>query len=405
VPFWGSYSESLRRITILKDRTQNINILLTGGGTGGHYFPAAAIAGGLKDAINNRYPEIRVNLSYIGSDFGIEKQRHPERIFNNVYYLQIKGFARSFYKGAILNNLMFPFRILFSCLKVRRIFTETAPSMVIATGGYVSGLPGREAIRRKIPLYIQEQNAWPGITTRLLAKKSRYLFYAYNDVLSKINLNAGTQYIFAPNPVRQSLKRQNKESSMKKWDLVPDRKTIFIFGGSQGSRNINNHIATIAPGLVKDLPLQILWQTGEKNYKDILTALKDVDHIHLHPFIEDMVSAYSSSDLIISRAGALTLSELERMRKPAILIPLPTAAANHQYHNAMAFQKKGVAKVITEDMFRENTVDRTIRELILHPESLEDLENHYPENPENGLKIIVQSIIKDLPFEEPVRTY
>ena len=277
--------------------------------------------------------------------------------------------------------------------------------MVIATGGYVSGLPGHEAIRRRIPLYIQEQNAWPGITTRLLVKKSRYLFYAYKDVLSKVTLNAGTRYVFAPNPVRQTLKRQNKETAIKKWNLVPDRKTIFIFGGSQGSRNINNHIVKIAPDLVKELPLQLLWQTGEKNYGDMKEALQDSEHIHLYPFIEDMVSAYSASDLIISRAGALTLSELERMRKPAILIPLPSAAANHQYHNAVAFQNKGVARVITEDMFKDNKVDKTIRELILHPEILENLENHYPENPENGLKIIVQTIIRDLPFEEPVRTY
>jgi len=348
---------------------------------------------------------MNVNLYYIGSAYGIEKERHPERIFKKVYYLEIKGFARSFYKGAILNNILFPFRILTSYSKVMQIFSEIKPHMVIATGGYVSGLPGREAIRRKIPLYIQEQNAWPGITTRLLVKKTRYFFYAYKDVLSKVTLNAGTQYIFAPNPVRQSLKQQNKESAMKKWNLDSDRKTLFIFGGSQGSRNINNHIIKIAHDLVEELPLQIIWQTGRNNFEEIKTSLKDSDHIHLYPFIEDMVSAYSASDLIISRAGALTLSELERMRKPAILIPLPSAAANHQYHNAVAFQDKGVARVITEDMFRNNSVDKTVREFILHPEILENLESHYPENPENGLKIIVQAIMKDLPFEEPVRTY
>lgn len=312
--------------------------------------------------------------------------------------MPVRGFARSLYKGAILNNLKFPFRIIRSAIQVKRIFRRIKPALVIATGGYVSGVPGWEAIRRNIPLYLQEQNAWPGITTRLLAKHARIVFYAYPDILNHLPIRPGTRYVYAPNPVRNRLHPEDKNEALKKWHLDPKRKTLFVFGGSQGALNINQEVLKYVRGWVSEFPWQVIWQTGERHYKQMKEMLKEARHIHLYPFIEDMGSAYSAADLVMCRAGALTLVELEHLKKPAILIPLPSAAANHQYFNALALQKKGVAHILTEDTFKNNTMDALVRELMTRPELIEDLRDHFSEKVENGLEIIVENIMKDLPF-------
>ncbi|HAE86539.1 TPA: hypothetical protein DCG86_00780 [Candidatus Marinimicrobia bacterium] len=371
---------------------------MTGGGTGGHYFPAVAIARELKRVLIQQYPGYDIRFFYIGSALGIEANRDERGLFHKKYTIPIKGVARSLYKGAVLNNLKFPFRLLKSVWMVKRLFTSIKPDLVIATGGYVSGVPGREAIRRKIPLYIQEQNAWPGITTKILVKHARILFYAYEDVLSHLDIHPGTRLIQTPNPVRSTLKLTDKPSALNTWNLKDGRKTLFVFGGSQGSLNMNREVSKNAEAWVKDLPLQILWQTGPRHYDLIRKDFEKKDHIHLHPFIEDMGTAYAAADLILCRAGALTLAELEYVKKPAILIPLPSSAANHQFHNAKAFEKRGIAVVITEDRFEEGALDTTVRQLIARPEILEDLTNHFPETIEDGLSKIVQHIVEDLPF-------
>lgn len=337
-------------------------------------------------------------MYYIGSSFGIESHRKEKDLFLKEYYIPVKGFARTLYKGAFLNNLKFPFRLFKSVFRVRQIFKSVKPDLVIATGGYVSGVPGREAIKRRIPLYIQEQNAWPGITTRILVKHARYLFYAYEDVLTYIHRRPGTRFIHAPNPVRRTLKMMDMQSARKVLSLDPQRKTLFIFGGSQGSLSINREILKHAETWTRDLPVQLLWQTGRNNYDAVNHEIKNREHIHLLPFIEKMGTAYSASDLIISRAGALTLAELEYVKKPAILIPLPSAAANHQYHNAKAFEKRCISVVITEERFSAGDLNTTVRKLINRPEVLDDLSDHFPDTIEDGLAIIINTIIKDIPF-------
>jgi UDP-N-acetylglucosamine--N-acetylmuramyl-(pentapeptide) pyrophosphoryl-undecaprenol N-acetylglucosamine transferase len=371
---------------------------LTGGGTGGHYYPSLAIGEAIQKAMNTWHPDRHAECYYIGSAFGIEARREDRNIFKYRYFLPVKGFARSFYKGSIQNNLKFPFRLIQSVLQVKKIFRTLKPDIVIATGGYVAGVPGREAIKRKIPLYLQEQNAWPGITTRILAKQARVIFYAYPEVMSHLSVKPGTQYVFAPNPVRKTLRLDEKDKALKQWKLDPERKTLFIFGGSQGARSINKEVLKYVRDWVWELPLQIIWQTGDSNFDQVKADLNESPHIHLYPFIEDMGSAYSAADLVLCRAGALTLAELKQVKKPAILIPLPSAAANHQYHNAVTFEREGIAKVITEEKFKDNAMNSLIRELITKPELLDDMKNHYPEKIKNGLDIIVQTIIKDLPF-------
>ncbi|RKY48816.1 MAG: hypothetical protein DRP86_06080 [Candidatus Neomarinimicrobiota bacterium] len=396
--YWAFYFELSGRHLTLKQFTKHIKVLITGGGTGGHYFPALAIARKLKGVLIQQYPGFDIQFFYIGSSLGIEAQRKEKGLFHREYYIPIKGFARSLYKGAILNNLKFPFRLLKSIWIVKRIFKSVNPDIVIATGGYVSGVPGWEAIQRRIPLYIQEQNAWPGITTKILVKHARMLFYAYEDILPHLHIPPGARLIQTPNPVRSTLQLTDKPSALKKWALKGNRKTLFIFGGSQGSRSINQHVSKYAETWVRDLPLQLLWQTGPLHYDTVRNTLRNRDHIHLHPFIEDMGTAYSAADLIICRAGALTLTELEYVKKPAVLIPLPSSAADHQFHNAKALEKRGIAVVITENQFDEGTLDTTVRNLITKPETLENLKNHFPETVEDGLSKIVQSIIEDIPF-------
>lgn len=376
--------------------SKNINLLFTGGGTGGHYFPAIAIAWKLKEALTTLYPQGDFQFYFIGSSFGIEAQRHEKDLFYKEFYLPIKGFARSFYKGALLNNIKFPFRFIRSTRTVKKIIKTINPTLVIATGGYVSGIPGRKAAKRNIPLYLQEQNAYPGVTTRLLVKHAHVLFYAYEDVIAHISLHPNLRLIQTPNPVRTSLKIIDQPTAQKAFSLNPTRKTLFILGGSQGSVSINRELLKYAEAWTRDLPLQLLWQTGKNNFDWVKKSLKTTENIHLRPFIDEMGIAYSASDFIICRAGALTLAELEFVKKPAILIPLPSAAANHQYYNTKAFEKRNMAIVITEDQFPQGTLDKTVRHLIENPHILEEIKNNFPKKVLDGAEIIAKTILEDL---------
>lgn len=369
------------------------NIIITGGGTGGHYYPAMAIA----DAIMKQsefLPEgINIQCHYIGSKFGIEQRLAPKSDYPYTL-VPVKGFSRYLSLASFMKNLILPIRLLISYIKIKRLYRELDPVVTIASGGYVSLLPGLISSRKHIPLFLQEQNAFPGVTSRMLAKRAIGLFYAYDEV--KDHIKDDVLFIKSGNPIRSSIKRIDTLEARKTMDLDPDKFTIFIFGGSQGALNVNKYIAKRAQSWIHKYDIQILWQTGDVSFDMLCQQLCDHKAIHLMPYIENMSAAYSAADMVIARAGALTLAEIERMRIPSILIPLPTAAGNHQYHNAKALKALGCAVIVEESEFPDTPLLKLLNNMINNPEILENMAKTFPTREEDAAEQIAKEVLSQL---------
>ena len=310
-------------------------ILVAGGGTGGHVYPALAIIEALQLVR-------KVEILYVGGKGGIETKIVPSRNLR-METLWISGIIR----GLTLRNLLFPFKLLSSLMKSFRIVSSFRPHVAVGTGGYVSGPPLYVAARRKVPVLIQEQDVYPGLTTRLLARDASRIC---------IPFQAAAQYFagreeklkVTGNPVRQGLRNHDGAESRKKLGLSEDKLTVFIFGGSQGARSINNAMKVLIPKLVNDKKCQILWQTGTNLYQEVLESTDKQKEVVVLPYIEDMGEAYAAADIIVCRAGAGSLSELAVVGKAAVLIPYPFAAGNHQVRNSELIAKEGAAVMIQE---------------------------------------------------------
>lgn len=336
---------------------KSLQFLISGGGTGGHLFPALAIGA----EIQSRKPEGLIH--YVGSVFGLEANLFPEK---NIDYslLPIRGLQRGWSPAAWGKNSLLPFRLLLSWKKMKDIFRKINPAVVIGTGGYASALPLYIAQKQNIPTIIQEQNSYPGITTRRFAEKAEKVCIAFKETEAFI---PGSNSILTGNPVRKEIAHGNRTEAQRLFGLNPKQKTLFIFGGSQGSRLLNEIIAEIYSDLL-EANIQILWQTGKLNYPKYKKYTGD--GIHIRPFIEEMDKAYACADLIISRSGALTISEITLCGKPSILIPFAAAAGNHQYRNAQAAAAAGAAVVLTEKELTEETLIIQIKELLSNESKL-----------------------------------
>lgn len=368
-------------------------IIFTGGGTGGHYYPALAIADAIKDKADRLPKDIELTYHYIGSRFGIEQKK--VQAYDYPYTLiPIKGLSRYHSLESFAQNMLLPLRFLNSWIKTRKIFKDLNPLACIATGGYVSLIPGLLANKKNVLLFLQEQNAYPGMTTKKLAQKATTLFYAYDDV--KKYINKDILMYKSGNPIRSKVLPMDKAEARKLMDLEPEKFTLFIFGGSQGSLAINRHIAEQASIWIQKYNMQILWQTGSYSYTMIKNQYGTHRSVKLLSFIDNMSAAYSSADLIVARAGALSLAEIERMRIPSILIPLPTAAENHQYYNAKALEELGCSIIVEEKDFKNLALNKHLNNLINNPIRLEQMSASFPEAGQDAGKIIADRIIDTL---------
>ena len=370
-----------------------INIMITGGGTGGHYYPALAIADAIMNEAKNLPKGIKIKCHYIGSEFGIEQRLAPKSGYDYTL-VPVKGFSRYLTIRSFLQNLILPFRLLISQIKIKKLYKKLDPVATVATGGYVSMLPGMISYKKHIPLFVQEQNAFPGVTTRMLAKRANALFYAYDDI--KKHIKDDVLCIKSGNPVRSSIRRMDQRDARLAMGLDPEKFTIFIFGGSQGALNVNKYISQRVPSWVHKYDVQILWQTGDRSYGMLCEKFCDHKSIHLMTFIENMSAAYSSADIVIARAGALSLAEIERMKVPAILIPLPTAAGNHQYYNAKALETLGCAVIIEEKQFPDKPMVAQLNTMIQSPEKLRNMSENFPEREEDADVLIAREILEQL---------
>ncbi|PKH49313.1 undecaprenyldiphospho-muramoylpentapeptide beta-N-acetylglucosaminyltransferase [Tenacibaculum sp. Bg11-29] len=314
---------------------QSINIIISGGGTGGHIYPAIAIA----NEVKLRYPE--ANILFVGASDKMEMEKVPQAGYD-IKGLWISGIQRKL----TFNNLLFPFKLLSSLWSAYRIIKKFKPNIVVGTGGFASGPTLMVASGKGIPTVIQEQNSYPGITNKLLSKKASKICVAYDNLE---RFFPEDKIIKTGNPIRQDLLlvHAKKEEGGTFFELDKTKKTILVLGGSLGARKINQLIEANLT-FFKEQGVQLIWQCG-KLYFEEYKKYNEVDNVQVHQFLNRMDLAYAATDFVVSRAGASSVSELCVVGKPTIFIPSPNVAEDHQTKNAKSIVDKHGAILVKEN--------------------------------------------------------
>lgn len=322
--------------------SKDLRIILSGGGTGGHIYPAIAIA----DEVKRRYPDAKIK--FVGALDKMEMEKVPQAGYE-IQGLWISGLQRKL----TLKNLMFPFKLLNSINKSRKIIKDFKPNVAVGTGGFASGPLLHVANKQEIPTLLQEQNSFPGITNKILAKRANVICAAYDEVKRFFPQEKVKK---TGNPVRQDLLDIDTKriEAQKFFNMDSDKKTVLVLGGSLGARRVNQLIAQHADRL-KQENIQLIWQCGKLYYGDYKSYTEGT--VQVHQFLNKMDLAYAAADVIISRAGAGSVSELCIVGKPVIFIPSPNVAEDHQTKNAMAVTKNDAAITIGESELDEKFED------------------------------------------------
>lgn len=341
---------------------EKIRIIISGGGTGGHIFPAVSIANALKE----QHPDIEI--LFVGAEGRMEMHRVPAAGYQ-IIGLPVAGFDRKH----LWKNIGVLIKLIRSQLKARQIIKNFKPHAAVGVGGYASGPTLKVAGMMGIPTLIQEQNSYAGVTNKLLAKKACKICVAYEGMERFFEKD---KIILTGNPVRQGLLNHtlNRETAVQSFGLDPQKKTILIVGGSLGARTINN---CVMHGLdkIKSSGVQFIWQTGKfyiDEAKATVAKARELPMLHTTDFISDMAAAYSAADLVISRAGAGSISEFCLLQKPVILVPSPNVAEDHQTKNALALVNKEAALYVKDMEAEEKLLDLAIR-TVQQPETLTKL--------------------------------
>ncbi len=349
-----------------------IRILFAGGGTGGHVFPAIRIAQHLK----NKWGAL---CRFVGTKKGLEQIKVPQAgfVLKNIW---ISGFHRGFY----LRNLLFPLKVIVSLVQSKKEIREFQPDLVVGTGGYVSGPVLYQASKMGIPTAIQEQNSYPGVTTRFLSGRVDLVLLAYQEALK--HLKHIKEYKLVGNPTTKISDKADHKEACKFFNLDPVRPVILVFGGSQGARSINESLDLLLTNRLLERA-QVIWQTGIANFDRFKQRYNQATSqgLRLYPFIDRMDIAYQASDFAICRAGAMTLAELAAAGLPAILIPLATAAGNHQLKNAQAVGAAGGALVVEDNIETVKNLDLAIGNLLSSADKRKQMASrinrlHHPES-------------------------
>jgi len=359
---------------------QKLKFILSGGGTGGHIYPAIAIANELKE----RFPDCEI--LFVGAKDKMEMQKVPQAGYP-IKGLWISGLQRRL----TLDNSLFPFKLFDSLLKSRTIINKFKPNVAIGTGGFASGPLLRVAGFAGIPTVIQEQNSYPGITNKWLSSKASKICVAYENL---DRFFPKDKIVFTGNPVRQDLIdiKGKKKEARDYFKLNPDKKVLLVLGGSLGSRRINQLIAKELVNFSSQ-EVQVVWQCG-KFYIEEYKHFNEKENVQVTAFIDRMDLVYAAADVIISRAGASSVSELCLVGKPVIFIPSPNVAEDHQTKNAKAIVDKNGALMI-----KENELDTKFTSIFNNLLSDKNLQENLSENIKkmampNATKDIVDEIIK-----------
>ena len=326
-------------IKILK--MSSYKIIISGGGTGGHIYPAIAIAKKILEISKDS------EILFVGAKGRMEMEKVPEEGFE-IVGLNVVGIQRSMSINAILKNLKFPFLLLKSFNHARKIIKDFQPNIVVGVGGYASGPTLRMAHSLKIPTLIQEQNSYAGLTNKWLSKKTKKICVAYENMNQFFETN---KLVLTGNPVRKDIENLDAKLLDAKtyFKVSKNEKVILVLGGSLGAKSINEGILN-SIDTIKDQPIKLLWQVGKRYFDSIENQLSQINipNVKALAFIKRMDLAYSLADLVISRAGALSISELTLAGKPSILVPSPNVSEDHQTKNAMSLVNKSAA-ILVED--------------------------------------------------------
>lgn len=329
--------------------TESLRVIISGGGTGGHIYPAVAIANALQKLNSN------IEILFVGAEGRMEMQKVPEAGYK-IIGLPITGIHRRL----TLENLSFPFKLFSSIQKAKKILKDFKPQVVVGVGGFASGPLLYAATRAGIPALIQEQNGYAGLANKWLADKVQKICVAYENMEKYFPKE---KIIMTGNPVRNDLLNTDnrKDEALAFYRLDKNRPVILVIGGSLGARTINQSILKDL-GLLKENKIQLIWQTGRFYYQEIQNQLEGIDQkdIRLLEFIKEMSLAYAAADVVISRAGALSIAEICLVRKPVILVPSPNVAEDHQTKNAQALVERDAAVLVTDQNALDNLVTKAV---------------------------------------------
>ena len=349
-----------------------MHILFAGGGTAGHINPALAIAGYIKE----KHPDCKI--SYIGTENKLESRLVPSAGYD-FYTIDVAGFQRRITVKNIFRNIVAVEKMFSSSIRSRRLLKELKPDIVVGTGGYVSGPVLREAVKLGIKTAIHEQNAFPGITTKALAPNVDRVMLAMPEAKKYLKLK--NEPTITGNPVRVELLRAERKSARERLGFDNERPMILSFGGSLGARPINEAVIGLIKAHNNSGKYYHIHATGKGGYDTFVKELKAEcnnlsKEISIREYIDNMDVCMAAADLVISRAGAITLSELTVCAKPSVLIPSPYVAENHQYHNAMTLKNCDAAEVIEEKNLTKEGFTKTVLELLQSPERLEEMKKN-----------------------------
>ena len=360
-------------------------IIVSGGGTGGHIFPALSIA----DAIKSKHPEAKI--LFVGANNRMEMQRVPDAGYE-IVGLPIAGFNRK----NILKNIKVLWLILKSQRMAKKVIKNFAPHAVVGVGGYASGPTLKMAASMNIPTLIQEQNSYAGVTNKILAKNAKMICVAYDGMerffpQDKIKMTG--------NPVRKSLieMRTNRNEAIKTIGLDENKKCVLIVGGSLGARSINEAVLANIETIRENKEIQFIWQTGKlyfEEMKDRCATIGKPENLTITDFVSNMAAALGAADLVVSRAGAGSISEFALLGKAVILVPSPNVSEDHQTKNAMALVEKDAAIHVPDSKAKEELIKVAV-ETVLDKEKITSLEKNVEKlGKPNAAEVIADEVIK-----------
>lgn len=336
-------------------------IIISGGGTGGHIFPAVSIA----NEIKRREPD--AEILFVGAKGGMELEVVP-RYKYPIEAVWISGIHRQITIRNLVRNLLFPVKLVTSLFQAWGILSRFRPQAVVGVGGFASGPLGRMAAMRNVPLFICEQNAFPGLVNRWLKSKATRILLGNADAQKYFE---ASKSIVTGNPIR-AFEAVSREDAAAKMGVDPTKPVVLSLGGSLGALTLNRALEDKLQMII-DADVQLLWQCGKRYYEDLLPRVPKHPNIQLLPFIEDMGAAYGAADLIISRAGGSTISELIDLSKPSLLVPSPNVAEDHQTKNARSLSDKGAALLVKDLEAIEKLVPEALA-VLTNPERLEEIQ-------------------------------
>lgn len=340
-----------------------MRVIFAGGGTGGHINPAISIA----DYVKAREDEFEA--VFVGTERGLEKKLVPNAGYD-IRYIDVEGFDRK----NMLKNVKIGAKLFKAVNDCKKLIKDFKPDCIVLTGGYVSGPVAMAAGALKVPALIHEQNVFPGLTVRGAEKYVAYTAVSFDETVNEMKNKS--KCVVTGNPVREEILNADYKTSRTKLGIK--RPFVLIFGGSLGAERINNTVVDMLPQLIKEDKIDLMFGTGDRNHEKIMKSIEEKGiklnkHIKIVPYINDMPKYMAAADLVVSRSGAITVSELAALQKPSILIPSPNVVRNHQEQNAREFEKNGAAAVITEKELTSELLLSTINEMVFDKQGMKKM--------------------------------